>query len=364
MDGVISMKQILCMLMFVAFLLAGCNQPVDSVETIQARELSNLVLKENQSYFVYDYVEDQLLLLVYDTKKRDLAEEESLQAPAKYCYKFVLYDISKQKIIEEFSIEQFGHCLSAIYAYDGVLLTWVSNDGEMEPASSISFINQQGIKKVCDLAITKFSLGPLLRRSGGEVIFSYANELTDGEFGVKKMTRSLNVEPLLTFTPDQADYMSDDIVASNDHYTYAVGEQGQVSIYIGSAKGEHVKIRLQEGENLCSLGITSDWIVISKNKAPTDGGGYCLERFDLQENSVELYTMNEPLYFITGTDSNRFCGFTPSTPIKLFAITDAIEAIEVDRTNMDGAYQSALSNGDSFVLTGYDQNNPRIWLIS
>ncbi len=358
------MKRVLCILLFVTLILAGCNQPGDSKENIQAFELSNLALEENQSFGVYDYFENQLLLLVYDTQKRNPAEEESIQAPSKYCYKFVLYDLSRKKITEEFSVEQFGHCLSAVYAYDGVLLTWVSQSDKMQPISSISYINQRGMEKVCDLSITKFSLGPLLCRNAGEVIFSYMNELTDGEFGVKKITSNLNVEPLLTFTPDQADYMSDDIVASKDHYIYSVGEKGQVSIYIGSTNGERKKINLQKGEKICSVGITSDWILVSKNKPPTEGGGYCLERFDLQGNSAELYTMKEPLYFITGTDTNRFCGFTPSTPIKLFTITNTIEPIEVDSTKINGAYQSALSNGTNFVVTSYDQNIPRIWLIS
>lgn len=300
---------------------------------------------------------------MYDTKKRDPQEEGSLQAPAKFCEKFVLYDISTQKIVGEFPIKQFGHCLSAIYVFDGVLLTWVTNN-KMEAISSISYINKQGIEKVCDLAITKFSLGPLLCRNNLGAIFSYTNELTNSKFGVKKITSDLNVEPLLTFTPEQSDNISDDIVASQDHYIYTVGEQDKVTFYVVTEGKTPIKFSLPEGEKLHSFGISSDWIIVSKSKPLSEGGGYFLERFDMKGNSLELYTLEQPLYYITGTNFGQFCGFNATTSFELFEITDSIQHIEQDSDIIDSRFNAVVSNGESYIVTSYEGALPRVWLVT
>lgn len=365
------MKRISCILIIVLLAFGGCArseketpsgvQPID----IQKVELSNLRLSENQAFGVSDYYNNQLLLLVYDTKKRDPREEESMQAPEVYCVKFVLYDMFTQEIVEEFPIEQFGSCLSATYAYDGVLLTWVTyQNQDRKPDSSIHYINKQGTKRVYDLSITKFALGPLLYRCNGEVVFSYTNELTDGEYGVKKITSNLSVEPLLTFSPSQSDNMSDEIVVSKDRYVYAVGEEGQVTFYVGGTTQSPIKFSLPKGEKIYSFGLTEDWLIVSRHKTDSEGGGNCLERFDLKGNSVELYDVVQPVYFLTGASGNRFCGFNSYTPVELFEITDTIERVEYDTNAIDSTYTSGLTNGENFMITSYDKVIPGIWRVA
>lgn len=355
------MKRMLCFLIGVMLLLSGCTQPVVAdTKAIQTVELLNLHLKESESFGVTDYYDNTLLLLVYDTQKRDPREEESLQAPARFCTKFVLYDLATQTVTKEYPIAQFGHTLSSIATFGGVLFTWITQDDSGNTESSVSYIDENGMRAVCDLAITKFSLGPLFARHADGVVFSYQNSLTDQVFGVKQIKPDLSVTSLLTFQPDAVDFISDDIVASEDHYIYAAGEQGQVRIYVGSKQEEPIQIKLSQEEKLYSFGITADWILVCKRAAMRDGGTYSLDRYDWHGNRVEQYALEMPLFYITGKQDNQLCGITAQAPVSVFSIIQGIQPVTLDTGMVDGSFHSVLTDGEKFILVSYGDQRPQL----
>ncbi len=357
------MKRVVCLALGLLLVVAGCAQPAakNGDPALQEMKLSQLHLAANESFVVADYVQDTLLLLVYDTEKRDPREEESLQAPARFYVKYVLYDLEKQSVTKEFPLGAFGHILSSIGSYGGVLFTWVTDNDSKEAASSLSFVDENGRRKIDDLAITKFASDVSFCRSQDGVLFSYRNELTDGAYGVKRINSDLMVEPLLTFEADTADHRGGEIAAAQDRYLYAMGEQDPVTLYFGGADKKATPFRLPPGEQLYSFAVTQDWIFLCKRLPIPKGGTYYLERYDWQGNAIERLELTMPLHGLKATMDNQVCGISLQTPLSLFSLSDRLQAEPLDTGMIASGFNSIFTNGKQFIVVNDGEQGPQLW---
>lgn len=370
------MKRIFRAIALLALVLGGCARPVESSTPPPTEppappapiRLTALNLSPTQTYDIYDFHQDQLLLLIYDTEKRDPLEDETAQAPKHYFESFLLYDVARDKITAEYPIDQFGHCLSAVWAYDGIFYTLVTQDGQRPTTCSLLFQTNQDPRTVCELPLTLFNTDHHLCRLGDEVIFSYRNELTDGAFGVSKIGKDLTVTPLLTFTADQGNSPTN-LVTLGDRYLYGAEENGLPTVYAGTLTGEVTTIRLSEGEKLPAFCLTGDYIVLCvtrANDAPASPGMSRLVRFDQTGKQVDEYDLSQPLFTLTGTENNTVCGrVTAANPayLQVFSLGDAIAPVEVAEDTV-GHFNLLISDGASFVLAQTTMiQPPQLWLL-
>lgn len=326
-------------------------------EIKQTDIIRELKLNDNQSYDIYDYYNDSILILIYNLDKINPSEPLGAQSNTQYIEKFILFNLSTNKIVNEFELGIFGFCHSAVYAFEGVFFSLVTLN-----SASIIYLNSMGNQKICDVEATPYDLGPILHRSKDAVIFSFLNS-SDNIFGLKKISSDMAVEPLLTFDATKVDFITEEFKVWENHFVCVVGVDNKVTFYLGSFDEGPVEISLAEGEKIHSFDIANDYLILSKEYGTLEEGYFFLEKFDFNGNSIETYPMNQPLYRICANSSGQFCGFYFNSPIELFDSTNKIKYLSTNSSMINSTFNSALSNGKQFVITSYDYPRPSLWQI-
>ena len=374
------MNRVGCLLLAVMFCLSGCEQAPQQRVTIEELNIVTLLgLSESESFQVYEYSGDTLLFLIYDREKRNPIEggREELWISS-YLEKFVLWDVPSHKIAKEIPVEQFGFPISAVYAFDRVLFSCLTEISEGNFQTSIRAFDEQGQDTIYVGGFSRYADGPFLHQVGGDVLFSYRSGSIEADvydtyeeiFEFQKINANLEVTMLAPFAPEQIALISSDFAVSNQNYAFLVGAyEGDHTFYIGSDAKAPVQITLPEETVIYSYTPTQNAFLVTRDANSDQGGPFCMDRFDLAGNSLERFHLPDgPPQGLCANDRSQFCGFNNplrKTPLEIFEITDSIHPIEADVSMIDSTWNNVLTNGDDFVVYSLDYpNRPNIWLVS
>ncbi len=374
------MKSIIWASLFVTMLLSGCAntetpQSDDKTwqPTIKSFDVNKLLdLRENREYAVFDYQDNVVLVLIADRSKRNPLDIND-QTVTTFYESFVLFDLSSKTVKEEFPIQKFGICPSALMSFEGVVFSFFEVSPDRELNSSIQFIDDFGMQSIYDGDFSPFGMGPVLQHYDNAVLCSYL-ERECTAFGVMKLTKTFESEPVLHFRTEGVDYISDDFKASEVSYAYTIGNAGKVTFYVGTSAGTTNRISLPKGRKIHSFDVTSEVLIVSL--AATDKNNPAgIQIFDLSTGELILEQVDSmpSLYSISVNEQGQMCGFsfspnvTPSRPhsLKLYSLKNQVEEIAVDTSAVSGSFFKTLSNEKNFLAAAYGyEQTPEFWVVS
>ena len=366
------MKRMVSVCLAVIIALSGCghNQATDSSDKsvpaslapsahVEPVELAQrLSLKDTQDFVVLDYWDDMALILVSNPAQRNELDIND-QLVTTYYESFVLFDLSAGAVAQQYPLERFGICKSALSVFDGVLFSFftVTPAGEMQ--FSICFLDGQGVHSVYQSGQSAFGMGPVLRRFEQAVLFSFYDDV-DASFGVKKINADFTVEPVLSFDGEEVDYAADELKVAESRYAYMVGEADCATFYIGGGGQPPVRVALEAGQQIYGFDINQDTLVVSIAAGPP----FLFETFDLHtgEGKGQL-TVPLPLYSLSVNGQMQMCGFYYST-LKLYELgNDVMQEISLD-TIVQGSFYDIFLSGNQFLVVIYSFDAlPKLWLL-
>lgn len=367
------MKSLIWICLFVATLLSGCtfsgisHLEYDSYQpTIESFDVKQVLhLQESQDYDIFDYQDNVVLILVSDRSKQNPIDIND-QVNTTYYERFVLFDLSLKEIKEDLPLQKFGICRSALSSFDGVVFSFFEVTPDHTLTSSIQFISSYGIRCIYNGNFSAFGMGPILQHYDNAILFSYL-ERENNAFGVMKITNTIEVEPILYFSTEEFDYISDDFKASKNSYGYAIGDAGKVTFCVGTSAGLTNQISLPEGKRIHGFDVTDEMLIVSlaADKTDLDGlAGILIFNLATGEPILENVDSADPLYSISVNEHNQMCGFCKST-LQLYTLQDRIEEIPADTSTVSGGFFKILSNGSNFLVATYGYNKrPEFWVVS
>lgn len=378
------MKRMTGMLLSLLLILSGCGGPRQQNETAPPQDendpsqakiepiglADNLALGASQEVELYDYDENLLVIGVFDKAKVDPTGNAINDARYPYLEKFILFDVDSQTVKDEFMVNKFAFCLSAVYAFDGVFSALAVSSGPNEGGCNFYHADAQGTRQVLAGGFTPFDDHLQLIRTEGGVVYHYDSPYTSREdhvFGVKKITADWQEETLLTFAETEYECLWTDLQACPEQYAFMVKQNQQISCYLGSATQEPIPIlTLPQGVELLDFAITADMLLILQNTEAD--GGYYLEMYDHQGNAIDRYQIEEPCWSLTANANGQFCGvpeqvILTNTPVMLFEMSGEIRPVSVDAARIDSNWNAIFSNGKDFLI--YSLYEPhQVWRLS
>lgn len=367
--------RLIAICMFVITLLCGCktvdNPSIDStkasIEKIDVEQM--LALSESQTYDVLDFYNDTALILFSEREKWN-PDDVTDQLTTSFYEAFSIVDLVNMKETKRFPIQRFGICTSAVIAFDGVLCSMYVNNPDTGIGESIYYINEDVLQKIFTDDFSLFTTGPNLLRYGNDILFSYYTYTSD-QFGLSKITPDFAIEPLLCFSSDDTDYLSDDFETSDTSYVYAVGEENRVTFYVGSVANSPIKVQLEEGEKIYGFDITDDTLLVSKECNGQETSKSYIEAYDLESgNCIHQIEASPPLYWLTANSRHQLCGVNFST-LKMFELDDdTITPIDFGDTYIQGNYSRIFSDRKKFLVPVYHVDSTshqwqrELWLVS
>lgn len=367
------MKWKLGFCLFVLMVLPGCissgTPELDEsawqpeIERFDVKQV--LQLQENQEYDIFDYREDTVLILVSDRSKRNPLDIND-QVNTTFYEKFVLFDFSLKEVTEEYPVQRFGICPSALLAFQGTVFSFFEVTSDKILCSSIYFIDNFGIQRICEGNFSPFGMGPVLQHYDNAVLFSFIDR-ENKTFGLTKISGSFDLEPILLFDSENVDYITDDFRASEGSYGYAVGEAGKITFYVGMSDGTETQISLPTGRKIHGFDLTKNELFVSlAGDGASSDSGTGIQIFDLRTGELLSEQMRKamPIYSISANEYNQICGVRDFV-LQYYTWGDRIEEITVNTSDISGGFFKILSYDKKFLVAtyGYDKN-PEFWIIS
>ena len=340
----------------------------NSTQSLSARSIDAsrlLSLQDGESYRLMDYDGQRALLLIFDPENR--VENNPYEVRLTDCERFAVLDLTSGAVEQEYPVQTFGICSGALLAYGGILfpLITVNDDGTITAA--IYFQDGPSRTAVYRGGFTWFGDGPVLRRCGQDVLFSYSDD-DAGTFGVNKITQDGSVTPLLCLRESEAEYLSDNFSASDTGFAYAVGKSDRLTFYYGTADGTALQeFSLPQGEKIYGFSLAGNALLVSLAPAAEDNGRLrgVLAQFDpTTGQQINCTALDGPLYNLSVNQNGQISGFIFSV-FHVFSLPLKSSSISKQSSVSGDFYRIYPGTTDFLVqIYGYSiSERPTLWQV-
>ena len=367
------MKRFFVLICSLALLCSGCgartlpvSTPEDTAPSVSAQSIDAarlLSLQDGESYRLMDYDGQRALLLIFDPENR--AENNPYEVRLTDCERFAVLDLASGAVEQEYPVQTFGVCSGALLAYGGILFPLITVDDGGTITAAIYFQDGPSRTAVYRGGFTWFGDGPVLRRCGQDVLFSYSDD-DAGTFGVNKITQDGSVTSLLCLRENEAEYLSDDFSASDTGFAYAVEKSDRLTFYYGTADGTALQeFSLPQGEKIYGFSLAGNALLVSLAPAAEDSGRLrgVLAQFDPATGQQTGCTaLDGPLYNLSVNQNGNIGG----SVFSVFQILSPTGEPTAAQSSVTGTLAHIYPGVNNFLIQidGDTPERPALWQVT